>query len=209
MKSIKIENRTISFNNQPFLIAEASVNHNGSLNKAFTMIEAAKQNKADAIKFQTFKTDEFISDKKQTYTYVSKGKKITETWYDIYKRYEWKEDVWHKLKKKCDQEKIIFMSTPSSVYDLNILLKVGISAIKVGSDDFTNIPLIKEFSKSKLPIILSCGMSNSDEINLTLEESGALKGYPIMLMLCVSQYPTLPADVNLKRLNTLSEKYPN
>ena len=115
MKTIKIENKTIGFNDRPFLIAEASVNHNGSLEKAFKMIEAAKKSNADAIKFQTFKTEEFISDKNQTYTYISKGKKITETWHDLYKRYEWKEDVWQKLKKKCDEEKIIFMSPPSSV----------------------------------------------------------------------------------------------
>ena len=209
MESIKIENKIISSNSRPFLIAEASVNHNGSLEKAFKMIEAAKKGNADAIKFQTFKTEEFISDKKQAYTYVSKGKKVTETWYDLYKRYEWKEDVWQKLKKKCDQEKIIFMSTPSSVFDLNILLKLGVSAIKVGSDDFTNIPLIKKFCESKLPIVLSCGMSNSEEIDLTLKESGALNGYPIMLMLCVSQYPTPAPDVNLKRLDTLRKKDPN
>ena len=78
MKNIKIANKAIGINKAPFLIAEAGINHNGSLDQALKMIEAAKKAKVDAVKFQTYKTEELISDSKQTYTYISAEKKINE-----------------------------------------------------------------------------------------------------------------------------------
>jgi len=122
----------------------------------------------------------------------------------MFKRYELSEDCWYKIKKKCKDEKIIFLSTPQNYSDLKILLKVGVPAIKVGSDDFNNTPLIKKYAKTKLPLILSSGMANMKEIKQTLKEVH-YKKYPVILMLCVSQYPTAPKDVNLLRLNNLCD----
>lgn len=209
MKKIKIANKELSLKKPPFLIAEAGINHNGSLSKALKMIEAAKLAKVDAIKFQTYKAEEFISNKKIKHTYFSNGRKISESMFEMFKRYEFTEKNWIKIKKKCVKENIIFLSTPSNVSDLKLLLKLDISAIKVGSDDFNNIPLLQEFRKTKLPLILSCGMSDSKEIQFTLKKIGGLNGYPIILLLCVSQYPTPPQDVHLDRLRILRKKYPS
>ena len=129
--------------------------------------------------------------------------------YSIFKRCELSINDWKKIKNKCDKEKIIFLSTPSSYDDLRLLRKLKVPAIKIGSDDFNNIPLIQSVVKSKLPLILSSGMSTLKEIETTLKYSGALKGYPVILMLCVSNYPTNPVDVNIKRLGYLKNKYPN
>ena len=208
MNKLKINNYEISKENSPFIIAEAGINHNGNVERAIEMVRAAKNADVTAIKFQTFKADEFISDSSLLYTYTSQGKSITESQLDLFKRCELSHDDFYKIKKTCDDEKIIFLSTPQNKSDLDFLLELGISAIKIGSDDFTNIPLLKYYSKTKLPIIISCGMATLKEIEETLTAIGALDGYPTALLLTTSEYPTPPQNVNLQKLRTLSEKFP-
>ena len=208
MNKLKINNYEISKENSPFIIAEAGINHNGNVERAIEMVRAAKNADVTAIKFQTFKAHEFISDSSLTYTYTSQGKSITEPQLDLFKRCELSHDNFYKIKKTCDDEKIIFLSTPQNKSDLDFLLELGISAIKVGSDDFTNIPLLKYYSKTKLPIIISCGMATLKEIEETLTTIGTLDGYPTALLLTTSEYPTPPQNVNLQKLRTLSEKFP-
>ena len=208
MNKLKINNYEISKENPPFIIAEAGINHNGSVERAIEMVRSAKNADVSAIKFQTFKADEFISDSSLTYTYTSQGKSITEPQLDLFKRCELSHDDFYKIKKACDDEKIFFLSTPQNKSDLDFLLELGISAIKVGSDDFTNIPLLKYYSKTKLPIIVSCGMATLEEIEETLTAIGTLDGYPTALLLTTSEYPTPPQNVNLRKLKTLSKKFP-
>ena len=208
MNKLKINNYEISKENPPFIIAEAGINHNGSVERAIEMVRSAKNADVSAIKFQTFKADEFISDSSLTYTYTSQGKSITEPQLDLFKRCELSQDDFYKIKKACDDEKIFFLSTPQNKSDLDFLLELGISAIKVGSDDFTNIPLLKYYSKTKLPIIVSCGMATLEEIEETLTAIGTLDGYPTALLLTTSEYPTPPQNVNLQKLKTLSKKFP-
>ena len=208
MKEIKIQNFRIGKKCQPFIIAEAGLNHNGDLDRAFEMIRVAKQTGIDAIKFQTFKAHEIVEDPNLTYTYKSQGKEITESMLDMFERCEFNREEWFQIKKKCDEEKILFLSTPQNKTDLDLLLEVGVPAIKVGSDDFTSLPLLKSFASSKLPLILSCGMSNLAEVYHSLDTVGALDGYPTILLLTTSQYPTSDEDVNLNKLNTLSNSFP-
>ncbi|MBI1829459.1 MAG: N-acetylneuraminate synthase family protein [Thaumarchaeota archaeon] len=208
MKEIELNNHVIGHGKPPFIVAEVGINHNGEIEKAFKMIHLAKEIGVDAIKFQTFKADEFIADKKQMFTYKSQGKEITESMLEMFKRYEFSRDEWFKIKKKCDDEKILFLSTPQNRSDLNLLLELDIPAIKIGSDDFTNLPLLKDYSSTGLPIILSCGMSNLTEVYESLNTIGALDGYPTVLLLTTSQYPTPAKDVNLRKLETLSKEFP-
>lgn len=149
MNFVKIV-KSISEKNKPFVIAEAGINHDGLLKKAIKMIVVAKAARANAIKFQTYNTDELISNKKQLFYYKIKGKSVSEPMYNIFKRCEFSAENWIKIKKRCDKEKIIFLSTPSSFTDINFLLKLKVPAIKIGSDDFTNIPLIQKAKRSKL-----------------------------------------------------------
>lgn len=191
-----------------FTIAEAGINHNGDLDLAFEMVEIAKNAGADAIKFQTFKATEFIFDSKLEFTYKSRGKTVTEPMLDMFARHEFSPDQWKKLKKRCDEKGIIFLSTPQNFSDLRLLLEIGIQAIKVGSDDFTNIPLITKYAQHSLPMILSIGMADLGEIFATLQQVTRLSKAPIILMLCTSQYPTPPEDVNLNKLQTLKAVFP-
>ena len=209
MNTIKIENFNIGTNSSPFVVGEAGINHNGEIGKALEMIEIAKKTGLNAIKFQTFKASEFIVDTTQTYTYKSQGKKITESMFEMFERCEFSKEEWYKMKRKCDQEKILFLSTPQNYSDLELLLDLDIKAIKVGSDDLTNLPLLKKFASTNLPIILSSGMSTLDEVSEALDTVGFFSGHPTILLITTSQYPTPPKDVNLMKFHTLSKKFPD
>lgn len=209
MEKIQIGNFEISKNSRPYIVGEVGINHNGELNKAFEMIEIAKKSNLDAVKFQTFIAKEFCGDPSQTYTYKSQGKEITESMLEMFSRHEFSNKEWFQIKKKCDDEKINFLSTPQNFSDLELLINIGVNAIKVGSDDLTNLPLLKKYASSKIPIILSSGMSNIEEITAALDTIGFSDGYPTILLVTTSQYPTPNQDVNLLKFHTLSKKFPN
>ena len=206
---VEINNQKLKNYGKLFIVAEAGINHNGELIKAFEMIEVAKQSGVDAVKFQTFKAEEFCGDKTQMFTYQSQGKKITESMFEMFKRYEFDYDEWLQIKQKCDDENILFLSTPQNRSDLDLLLELELPAIKVGSDDFTNLPLLEDYSTTKLPMIVSCGMSDLSEVRQALDAIGTFEGYPTILLLCTSQYPTPPEDVNLLKLKTLANAFPD
>jgi len=205
--SFSINGRKIGNYYPPYCIAEVGINHNGSLDRAKTMIEVAKQAGADAVKFQTFKADEFCVPG-QMFTYKSQGKKVTEPMLDMFRRFELSLDDWVEIKDYCNKKKITFFSTPQNLTDLETLKKIGVAAIKIGSDDFTNLPLISSYKSLNLPLILSCGMSDLSEVHQALEVAGWFQGYPVALLLCTSQYPTPPKDVNISKLTTLKSAFP-
>lgn len=207
-RPFQIAGRSIGPNNRPYCIAEVGINHNGDLAIAKLMIEAAKVAGADAVKFQTFKAEEFCGDPKQTFTYKSRGENVTESMLAMFRRYEFSPESWQVIKAHCEAVGITFFSSPQNLSDLDLLMKIGVPAIKVGSDDFTNIPLLRSYVKSKLPIILSCGMSDLAEVHQALESVGWFDGYPVALLLCTSSYPTPLSDVNVAKLKTLQSAFP-
>ncbi len=207
-KNFSIDNINIGSDHPPFCIAEVGINHNGSIDLAKKMIAKAKEVGADAVKFQTFKAEEFCGDSNQIFRYKSQGKTIEEPMIDMFKRYELSEKNWHNIKEYSDKIGITFFSTPQNFSDLSFLQKIGVSVIKIGSDDFTNIPLIKKYKETGLPIILSCGMSDLSEVHQALESVGWFDNYPTALLLCTSQYPTPPEDVNILKLKTLQSAFP-
>ncbi len=205
----RIGTKNIGDNFEPFIIAEAGINHNGDIELAKSMIITAKRCGADAVKFQTFHTEEFIQDKSVTYTYMSQGKEVTESMYEMFRRNEFSKEEWSIIKHFCIEQDILFLSTPQNVSDLELLLELGIEAIKVGSDDFVNIPLIRRYSQEKLPMLLSCGMADKAEIDTTLSIVKNNGNSPVVLLLCTSQYPTPPEDVNISKLITMHNRYPD
>jgi N,N'-diacetyllegionaminate synthase len=208
LKDFIISGRPIGPCHPPFVIAEVGINHNGMLEKAIAMVGVAKAAGADAVKFQTFKAEEFVGDPNQTYTYRSQGRDITEPMLDMFKRFELSRKDWNAICQECRRQGITFLSTPQNRTDLDLLLELGVPAVKVGSDDFTNLPLIRGYAQTGLPLILSCGMSDLAEVYQALDAAGALDGYPLALLLCTSQYPTPPQDVNLRKLKTLQATFP-
>lgn len=203
-----IGDRQISRDSEPYCIAEVGINHNGSIELAKQMVVAAKAAGADAVKFQTFKAEEFCGDPGQTFTYRSQGQSVTEPMLDMFRRYEFTPAQWAEIKAHCQSVGITFFSTPQNRTDLDLLLTIGVPAVKVGSDDFSNLPLLRSYAEAGLPMILSCGMSDLADVHLALEASGWFRGRPVALLLCTSQYPTPPADVNAAKITTLQQAFP-
>ena len=203
-----IGDRPVGPGHPPFVVAEVGINHNGELDRALEMIRVASRAGCDAVKFQTFKAAEFVNDSSQMFTYRSQGREVTESMLAMFERHELPESAWPIIKTECYKVGILFFSTPQNRSDLDTLLDVGVPAVKVGSDDFTNLPLLKSYARSGLPLVLSTGMSDLAEAHQALEAVGALDGYPTILLACTSQYPTPPDDANLARITTLQAAFP-
>ena len=188
-----IGTRKIGHGEPPFIVAEAAFNHNGNLQRAIHMIEAAAGAKCDAVKFQTYRTREFCQP--------------DDPLYEDFKRGELPDEAWPILKAECDRQSITFLSTPQNPSDLDLLLKVGIPAIKIGSDDLSNIPMLQYCSKDDigLPLILSCGMATMDDVFFALSAIGKRKA---ALLVCTSQYPCPTSETNIGRITTLRERFP-
>lgn len=205
--SFTIDNQMVGADCKPFIIAEAGINHNGDLATALAMIDAAVEAEVDAVKFQTFHTEDFIDDKFVMYEYKSQGSRVSESMFDMFKRTEFSDSEWKRIKEYCDKLGITFLSTPVSMDDLRLLKNLGIGAIKVGSDDFNNTPLITQFSKCGLPLLLSCGMANDEEMKRTITIVSRNNDC-ICLFLCTSQYPTPAKDVNARKLLEMRNLFP-
>ncbi len=205
---VVIAGRAVGEGFDPFVVAEVGINHNGNLERALEMVHVAKAAGCDAVKFQTFKANEFVNDPSQMFTYMSQGKEVTESMLTMFRRYELPRHAWQSIKAECEKAGIIFFSTPQNYSDLQLLLELGVPAVKIGSDDFTNIPLLRSYASSGLPLILSSGMSDLAEAHHALDAIGALDGYPAILLVCTSQYPTPPTDSHLARISTLKGAFP-
>jgi N,N'-diacetyllegionaminate synthase len=191
-----------------FIIAEVGINHNGDIDLAKKSIDAAKLAGADAVKFQTFKANEFVSDKSQMFTYKSQGKEVTESMLEMFKRMELSEDNWKEIISYCKKVGIAFSSTAQNPSDLDFLLSLtGLPFIKVGSDDLTNLELMKYYAKKNIPMIISAGMAYAYEIEDAVREIRASGNNDITVLHCVSQYPTPAHDVNLRKIPVIRDAF--
>ena len=175
-----------------FLIAEAGINHNGSLKKAFKLVDEAKKAGANAIKFQTYITEKRV--------------KKTSPIYSILKKCELSFDEFSKIKKYADRKKIIFFSTPFDKESVQFLNKLKVKLFKIASFDISNFELVKEIIKTKKPTIISTGMASIIEIQdiIRMFKKQRIKYY---LLHCVSSYPTKEEDSFLKNIIFLKEKF--
>lgn len=209
MNRIKITDQKYIGENEPcFIIAEAGINHNGDINIAKKMIDVAKECGVDAIKFQTFKAEEFISDKNETYTYNSQGKEVTESMYEMFKRYEFTKEQWIEIADYCKQQNIIFFSTPQNPSDLDFLMSiVDLPVIKVGADDLTNIDLMSYYASKGKPMIISAGMAYISEIEDAVDAIRKEANSDLIVLHCISSYPAESEEVNLKKMNTIKQAF--
>ncbi len=188
-----------------YIVAEIGINHNGSLEIARKLIEEAAKTGCDAVKFQNYKTEDFVHDKSLTYTYKSQGKSVTEEQYKMFKRYEIDFNFLCKSKIICDKNNIELISTPTSKKGVDELVKIGCKKIKNGSDFLSNLSLIKYMKDSGLEVILSTGMAYKEQVD------DAIKCFSdksnLTLLHCTSSYPTNDKNVNLNRMINLRDTY--
>lgn len=190
-----------------FIIAEVGLNHNGDLDLAMQSVEAAAKAGTDAVKFQNYRTEDFLFDRSLTYTYLSKGKEVTESMWDICKRCEMKREWLPELKKACDDLGITLLSTPTSESGVDDLVEIGVKMLKNGSDYLTHLPLLKYMGSTSLPVIISTGMADSSDVQDAVDAVRSGGTSPIVLLHCTSSYPTKAVDVNLNRMLALRNRF--
>lgn len=189
------------------IIAEAGVNHNGRLDLALELCKTAKEVGADVVKFQTWKTEKIITRTVAQAEYQAENTGKKESQFDMLKKLELSYDDFTKIKEYCDKIGIQFASTADEEESFDFLVKLGIPFVKISSGEVTNIPFLRKMGASKLPIIISSGMSNISDIDIalrTLKESGATD---ITLLHCTTNYPCPMEEVNLKAMLTLSNAF--
>ena len=192
--------------NQPIIVAEAGVNHEGQMDLARRLIDEAAEGGADAIKFQTYKAGSIAS--KHSPAYWDTTKETTLSQYELFKKYDkFGKKEFEELKKCCDASGIEFLSTPFDQESADFLDPL-MSVFKISSSDITNRPFIDYLCSFNKPIILSTGASNVDEIDDALSWIDG-HAVPVALLHCILNYPTEDKDANLRMIVGLKNRYPN
>jgi N,N'-diacetyllegionaminate synthase len=192
--------------NKTFVIAEIGVNHNGSVKIAKKLILSAKNNNADAVKFQSFNADRLAFKHTPKVKYQKKNSKKKETHYQMLKKLQLSEAQHLELINFCKRKKIEFLSTPYDVEDAKLLAKHGIKKFKTSSADLTDYFLHNFLSKNAKQVIISTGMSSLKEISNTLKVYNKKKT-KIILLHCISNYPCSDSSLNLNNITTLKNAF--
>ena len=205
MTEFKIGERPVGPKAPCFVIAEAGINHNGSLERAKKLVDLAHEAGADAVKFQTFQAERLVSPDAPKARYQIENTNGAESQLEMLKSCQLSYDEFSGLFDYCRQKGILFLSTPFDSASLDFLVELGVPALKLGSGEVTNLPLLAQAARSKLPVILSTGMSNLAEVEAAVRtlRGGGCKALAVLH--CTSNYPADPADANLRAMDTLAE----
>lgn len=193
--------------NRVFIIAEAGVNHNGSIEIAKKMIDAATLAGADAIKFQTFKSEELVCRDAEKAEYQKLMTKSDESQYDMLKRLELNFEQHEEIIKYCNEKGIMFLSTAFDLESIDMLKKLGIKIFKIPSGEITDYPYLRKIGRLKKKVIMSTGMCEMQEIEDALKVLKDNGTSDIAILHCNTDYPTPIQDVNLKAMNEIKERF--
>lgn len=195
-----------------FIIAEAGVNHNGDVETAKKMIDAAVEAGADAIKFQTFKTEKLVCKSAPQAEYQKKNSSANgeeDTQFTLLKKLEINQETHRELFDYCRQAGIVFISTPFDLESIDLLKSLGLEMIKVPSGEITNYPYLKKVGQTFEKVVLSTGMADLGEIEDALDiliENGVDR-QNITVLHCNTEYPTPIQDVNLRAMLTIKSAF--
>lgn len=192
-----------------FIIAEAGVNHNGSIELAKALIDIAAHSGADAVKFQTFKADKLVSKTAQKASYQKETTDADESQYTMIKKLELDERAHHALIDHCKMKNILFLSTPFDHESIDLLNHLGMKIFKIPSGEITNLPYLRHIGSLKKEVILSTGMATLDEIDAALHvltAAGTAKE-KITILHATTEYPCPIEEVNLRAMHTIRETF--
>ena len=190
------------------IIAEAGVNHNGSIESAKKLVEIAAESGADYVKFQTFKAETLVTKTADKAEYQQNVTDNNESQFDMLKKLELDRKTHEELIDYCNAKDIQFLSTAFDHDSIELLAELNIPLFKIPSSEITNLPYLRHIGKMGKPIIMSTGMSTLDEVHNALNiliESGAEKEQ-ITILHCNTEYPTPMKDVNLKAMLTIKDE---
>jgi len=191
--SISVGERQIGDSHPTYFVAEAGLNHNGDIKIAKQLIDEAFNCGADAIKFQTYKTSEFLTNNSE--------------YLDFFKNVELSYEEFKELNDYSKNVGITFFSAPFDIKSAEFLINLGIPCFKIASSDLTNYPLIQTIAKAKTPTIISTGLSTMKEVEIAVNTCLQEGNNEIILLHCVANYPALPNEVNLSSMETIKEKF--
>jgi N,N'-diacetyllegionaminate synthase len=195
--------------NSVIIIAEAGVNHNGSIDLAKKMIDVAVEAGVDYVKFQTFKAEKLVSIYAEKADYQKETTNVNESQFEMIKKLELDLNSHKVLLDYCNSKSIKFISSPFDNESIDLLFNLGMELFKIGSGEITNYSYLKKIATKCLPVVLSTGMSNLSDVDQALEVlmDNGLKREQITLLHANTEYPTPFNDVNLKAMLTLREAF--
>jgi N,N'-diacetyllegionaminate synthase len=192
-----------------FIIAEAGVNHNGSIKLAKELIDMAVESGADAVKFQTFKAENLVSKTAEKADYQKKTTDASESQFDMIKKLELDVSAHKELLTYCQEKGIMFLSTPFDHDSIDLLSDLGLQIFKIPSGEITNLPYLRHIGSLGKKVVLSTGMSNLQEVKdalAVLISAGTLKEN-ITVLHANTMYPTPLEDVNLNAMLTIQKEF--
>lgn len=206
--SAQIGSRLIDLDHPVYVIAEAGVNHNGDFATACKLIEAAARSSADAVKFQLFSADRLAAPDAPTCQYQKDHLDGASSQLEMLRKLELPPDDFHRLKARADEIGIDFLCTPFGVAEVDTLARLPVAAIKIASPDIVNVPLLRAVGSTGLPIIASTGAADLDEVRAAVDifrrQNAADR---LMLLHCVSAYPTPVSHTRLRCMSALSQEF--
>lgn len=204
--AVAVGSRMIGPGQPVYVIAEAGVNHNGSVDTALRMVDAARAAGADAVKFQAFRAARLASRHAEQAAY-QKATAGASSQVEMLARLELGPGEFARIRGHCEEVGIEFLATPFGPEDLGVLLDLGVRAVKIASPDIINLPLLEAVAGSRLPVLLSTGASLLAEIDLAQDYLVRRSGLGLVLLHCVSSYPTKLEQANLVRIEALERRY--
>lgn len=205
-KQLTIENKIISQDSATFVIAEAGVNHGGDMNVAKKLIDIASDAGADAVKFQTFKSENLILENVKKAPYQQQTTSASESQIDMLKKLEVTREQNLELKEYCKKKNIIFLTTPFDEESLDQIDELNLPAYKIASTDTTNLPFLEKVAQKGKPIFLSTGMTYLSEIEMALETI-VQHNKDVVLLQCTANYPIEDNEANLNIINTFKKQF--
>lgn len=190
-----------------YIIAEAGVNHNGSIELAKKMVDEAKEAGADCIKFQTFVSKNLVSKTAGKAEYQRQYTDAKESQLDMLKKLELSFDEFEVLNDYCKEKGIEFLSTPFDFESIDFLNRLGMKRWKIPSGEITNLPYLIRVARIGRPVILSTGMSTMEDIRAAIDALRKNGSGAITLLHCTTEYPTPYEDVNLIAMSTIKKEF--
>ncbi len=207
MRTIQIAGKQIGEGHACFVIAEAGVNHNGSLDLALQLVDAAAEAGGDAVKFQTFKAEKLIAAGAPKADYQKASTGNDEPQLEMLRKLEMPEAMTRSVAEHAAKRGIIFMSTAFDEESVELLVRIGVPAFKVGSGDLTDLPLLEFLGQRRKPVILSTGMAYLAEVECAVETLRVSGSPELALLHCVSSYPTAPESANLRAIESMRRRF--
>jgi N-acetylneuraminate synthase len=207
VSALNIAGRLVGPGHPCLVIAEAGVNHNGSLKLALKLVEAAAEAGAEAVKFQTFRAEELASPLAPKAAYQEETTGREQSQLEMLKALELAPEDYAALAARCRELGLIFLSTPFDVASADLLAGLGMAAFKIPSGEITNLPLLAHLGAKGRPVILSTGMSTLAEVGVAVTALQAAGCRELALLHCLSNYPADPAQVNLRAMDALAQAF--